>query len=58
MHGTAFAIVNAFLWLQDIVAGGGLEYAYWPTIPWGIGLIAHALAYDSAWNEPRSQPRV
>ncbi|MEW6223016.1 MAG: 2TM domain-containing protein [Chloroflexota bacterium] len=53
VHGTAFAIVNAFLWLQDIVAGGGLEYAYWTTIPWGIGLIAHALAYISGRSESR-----
>jgi hypothetical protein len=44
-HATAFTIVNAFLWIQDIAQGGGLEYAYWTTIPWGIGLIAHAYAY-------------
>lgn len=55
-HATAFAIVNAFLWLQDIAAGGGLEYAYWTTIPWGIGLIAHALAYRTGRNSAKGQP--
>ncbi len=40
-----YVVVNAFLWIQDIAAGGGLEYAYWITIPWGIGLAAHITAY-------------
>ncbi len=44
-HLGAYVVVNAFLWIQDIVAGGGLEYAYWVTIPWGVGLAFHALAY-------------
>jgi hypothetical protein len=44
-HIGIFVVVNAFLWIQDIVAGGGLEYAYWATIPWGIGLMVHVLTY-------------
>ena len=44
-HTGLFVVVNGFLWIQDIVAGGGLEYAYWVTIPWGLGLISHAVAY-------------
>jgi hypothetical protein len=58
-HATAFVIVNGFLWLQDIAAGGGLEYAWLTTLPWGIGLIAHALAYygrDRTPASPRSRP--
>ncbi len=55
-HAAAFTIVNAFLWIQDIAAGGGVEYAYWTTIPWGIGLIAHAIAYTTARNESRRSP--
>lgn len=43
-HAVVFLVVNAFLWAQDIAMGGGLAYAYWVTIPWGIGLAAHALA--------------
>lgn len=42
-HAVVFLVVNAFLWAQDIALGGGLDYAYWVTIPWGIGLAAHAI---------------
>jgi hypothetical protein len=44
-HVAIFAVVNALLWIEDIATGGGLEYAYWVTIPWGIGLFAHVVAY-------------
>jgi len=44
-HIAVFIIVNGFLWLQDILAGNGLEYAYWVTIPWGVGLLAHIFTY-------------
>jgi hypothetical protein len=47
-HTGIFVVVNGFLWIQDIAAGGGLEYAYWVTIPWGVGLFSHALAYAFA----------
>ncbi len=40
-------MVNRFIWLQAIAIGGGMEYAYWVTIPWAIGLAIHALAYIS-----------
>ena len=42
-HTGAFVVVNAFVWIQDIAIGGGVDYAYWLTIPWGIGLTVHAL---------------
>jgi hypothetical protein len=41
LHANAFVVVNAFLWLQDIATGGGVDYAYWVTVPWGIGLAIH-----------------
>lgn len=41
-HAGIFTVVNAFIWVQDIAIGGGVEYAYWVTIPWGIGLGIHA----------------
>ncbi len=44
-HAGIFLVVNAFLWAQDIIVGGGLDYAYWTTIPWGIGLATHAGLY-------------
>ena len=45
VHAFVFVAVNAFLWIQDIVAGGGIEWAYWATIPWGIGLTIHAVVF-------------
>jgi hypothetical protein len=53
LHATAFVLVNAFLWVQDVVIGGGVEYAYWVTIPWGIGLTAHILAYYTGRRRQR-----
>lgn len=44
-HAGVFVVVNGFLWLQDLVAGGGVEYAYWATIPWGFGLLLHLGAF-------------
>jgi hypothetical protein len=31
------------IWLLDAVTGGGIEWAYWTTIPWGIGLAIHGV---------------
>jgi protein-S-isoprenylcysteine O-methyltransferase Ste14 len=45
LHTGVFMIVNAFVWAQDYALGDGLNYAYWLTIPWGIALIGHAVAY-------------
>ncbi len=44
-HTGAFLVVNAFLWIQDLALGDGVNYAYWVTIPWGIGLAIHAMAH-------------
>ena len=35
--------MNSFLWIQDIVITGGLNYALWVTLPWAVGLGIHAL---------------
>jgi len=43
VHAMVYVVVNAGIWLTDIVAGGGVEWAYWVTIPWGIGLTIHTL---------------
>jgi hypothetical protein len=48
VHATVFVLVNAFIWIQDIALGGGVNYAWWITIPWGIGLAAHAYAAFTA----------
>lgn len=43
-HAIAFVLVNALLWAQDLALGEGLNYAYWVTIAWGVGLALHAYA--------------
>ncbi|HSG78439.1 MAG TPA: 2TM domain-containing protein [Acidimicrobiia bacterium] len=44
-HIGTYVVVNAFLWTVDLAAGGGLEFAFWTTIPWGLALAFHVLAY-------------
>jgi hypothetical protein len=44
-HIGTYVIVNAFLWFIDIAGGGGVQWAYWVSIAWGIGLAFHVLAY-------------
>jgi hypothetical protein len=43
MHTIIFVVVNSFLWVQDIVVTGGVNYVVWVTIPWAVGLGLHAL---------------
>ena len=57
-HIAAYVAVNAFLWGIDLVHGGGLNWAFWTTIPWGLGLAFHVAAYlleDSRFKERKYQ---
>jgi hypothetical protein len=55
-HIGIFVVVNAFIWIQDIAIGEGVDYAYWITIPWGIGLAIHAATYGYSQSRPGEQP--
>lgn len=44
-HTAAFLVVNIFLWALDYVTGNGIQWAYWVTIAWGVGLAFHVIAY-------------
>ena len=44
-HIGVYVVVNAFLMIQDLAAGGGLDYAQWTAIPWGVAVALHVLAY-------------
>ena len=44
-HVAVYVVVNAFLWIVDWVSGDGIGWAYWTTIPWGIGLAFHVASY-------------
>jgi hypothetical protein len=41
VHLAIYVVVNAFLWTMDLIGGGGLEWAYWATLGWGIGIAIH-----------------
>jgi 2TM domain len=43
-HAATFLIINAFLWFVDYQQGG-LDWAYWVTISWGIALAFHVAWY-------------
>lgn len=44
-HVAVYAIVNVVLWFIDIAQGGGLNWAFWPTIGWGVGVAFHVASY-------------
>lgn len=44
IHLTLYFVVNTGLFLLDLFQGGGWWFM-WPALGWGIGLIAHAIAY-------------
>lgn len=50
-HSLTFAIVNGLLWWLDIAKGDGLNWAFWLTIFWGIGLAFHVAWYFIGNNE-------
>lgn len=56
VHATAFVLANALLWAQDFALGDGLNYAYWATIPWAVGLAAHAYAVLAERRKERPGP--
>ena len=55
-HLATFIIINGFLWAVDAMQGG-IDWAYWVTLSWGIGLLFHIAAYmiDVAGSSRRYQ---
>lgn len=41
-HLSTYLLVNTGLVFLDLRGDGGLDWAYWPVIGWGLGMIAHA----------------
>ena len=57
-HVAVYIAVNVLLFAIDLIAGDGLQWAYWPALGWGIGLVAHAVvtfrsvpAVGADWRE-------
>lgn len=43
-HLGTYLIVNAMVWSIWLIGGQGYPWPIWVTIPWGIGMVAHAIA--------------
>lgn len=54
-HGATYLIINAFLWFVDLL-NGSLDFAFWVSISWGIGLAFH-LAATLIGEDVESGPR-
>ena len=54
-HVAAFAIINPVLWIIDLATGSGIDWAFWPTAGWGLGLAFHIASYviDDSGRESR-----
>ena len=44
-HVSVFAIIIPMLWFIDLGTGSGIDWAYWPTIGWGLGVAFHVASY-------------
>jgi hypothetical protein len=44
VHLTVYILVNAGLWLINLLTSPAAFWFYWPLLGWGIGLAAHAVA--------------
>jgi hypothetical protein len=53
-HVATFVIINGFLWFIDL-RSGGVDWAYWVTIGWGLGVAFHVAFYfiDTSGREGR-----
>lgn len=45
-HLLVFVLVNAGLFGLDWFTGDGIDWAFWPLLGWGIGLVSH---FASVW---------
>jgi hypothetical protein len=43
MHLVVFVVVNAGLFVLDMLSSGGTWF-FWPLLGWGIGLVIHAVS--------------
>ncbi len=44
-HVATFAIIIPMLWFIDLASGGGVNWAYWPTIGWGLAVAFHVASH-------------
>ncbi|GAA1470467.1 2TM domain-containing protein [Microbacterium thalassium] len=44
-HVGVYVIINGMLWFLDLWTGPGIQWAFWVTVFWGVGLLFHVLAW-------------
>lgn len=54
----SYIVVNAFLTFLDIKEDGVYNWAYWPLIGWGIGLLFHAINVFGVFNNSDWKTRM
>ncbi len=42
-HALIYVVINAFLFVVNLITSGGHWWFYWPLLGWGIGVAAHAV---------------
>ncbi|HUH35815.1 MAG TPA: 2TM domain-containing protein [Moheibacter sp.] len=47
---TSYIVINLFLTFLDFNDNGNYDWAYWPLIGWGIGVIFHAIEVFGLFN--------
>lgn len=50
IHGVIFLMVNLFLWVVWLLAGGGFPWPVIVTLGWGIGIVAHYMDYQQKYG--------
>lgn len=49
-HLTVYLLVNTLLVVINVVTSTKQLWFLWPLVGWGIGLVAHAVAYFLRWR--------
>ena len=59
-HLIAYVVINAFLFVLDIIGTPGKLWFYWPALGWGIAVALHAVSVfssrrplDKDWEEKK-----
>jgi len=60
-HLLTYVLVNAFLFILNLLTSPGAWWFYWPLLGWGIGIGAHAasvFAIGGLWGEDWEERKV
>ena len=60
-HLLIYVLVNAFLFVLNILTSPGDLWFYWPLLLWGIGIVAHAasvFASGGLWGKDWEERKI